>query len=261
MNVSDMTLMLADALLRSQFLPGAEEDSLSAAGRRPVRKASLFTVTISREVGALGTAVGHEIGQRLEWPVYDQEIINKIAEEMGKPSTHVRGVDEKHFNWLEECLAGLLSDYHVNPTSYLKHLIGTVRALGLKGKCVIVGRGANFILPPETTLRVRLIAELKDRIKVIGRLRGISDAEAARWIEKTENDRVRFVQATFGKDLANPLHYDLVLNTSRLSAAECADTVINTLHGMMKRNEAAAREETLPFSKMAVERAGSLAVK
>lgn len=259
MNVREMTLGLAEALLRSQFLPGAGEVSLTAAGQRPDRKVPLFTIAISREAGALGTTVANEIGKRLGWPVYDQEIIDKIAEEMGKPSTHVRGVDERHFNWLEECLAGLLSEYHVNPTSYLKHLIGTVRALGVKGRCAIVGRGAAFILPPETTLRVRLIAELKDRIKAIGRQRGISDAEAARWIENTEKDRIRFVQASFGKDSTDPRHYDLVLNTSRLSAAECAETIISALHGMMERDELPDRQETLPVSALAVEHAGSLA--
>jgi cytidylate kinase len=205
-------------------------------------------------VGALGTTTATEVGKRLEWPVYDQEIINKIAEEMGKPSPKVRGVDERYFNWLEECMAGLLTDYHVSPAAYLKYLIGTVRALGVKGRCVIVGRGANFILPPETTLRVRLIGDLKDRIQVIGRRRGVSNREAARWIETTEAERVRFVQCNFGKNPADPQYYDLVLNTSRLSAAECADTIIHTLHAMMERTPSSTGEnEASPTSRSGVE--------
>lgn len=221
MNVHDMALNLTEAVLRSHF--PAETDKSPARETRP------YTITISREVGALGTTTANEIGNRLQWPVYDHEIIDKIAEELGKPSTHVRGVDERYFNWLEECMAGLLTEYHVSPAAYLKNLIGTVRALGVKGKCVIVGRGANFILPPETTLRVRLIADLKDRISVIGRLRGISDKEAARWITATEAERVRFVRCNFGMDPAAPLHYDLVLNTSRVTPAECAETIVHLL--------------------------------
>jgi cytidylate kinase len=233
MNVRDVSLSLAEALLRSHTVTGAGEHE-GPAGERPA-----FTVTISREVGALGTTVGTEVATRLGWPLYDHEIINKIAEEMGKPTTHVRGVDERQFSWLEECLAGLMSEYRVNPSEYLKHLIGTVRGLGARGRCVIVGRGANFILPPETTLRVRLVADLKDRINVIGRLRGISDRDARRWIEEVEKERTRFVQSNFGKDVADPRHYDLVLNTSRLSPEECAETIIHTLQGKLHRPQAA----------------------
>jgi cytidylate kinase len=238
MNIRDVTLSLTEALLRSHTVTGAGENEGPAAKRPP------FTVTISREVGALGNTVGAEVATRLGWALHDHEIINKIAEEMGKPTTHIRGVDERQFSWLEECLAGLMSEYRVNPSEYLKQLIGTIRGLGARGQCVIVGRGANFILPPETTLRVRLVADLKDRINVIGRLRGISDRDARRWIEEVEKERTRFVQSNFGKDVADPCHYDLVLNTSRLSAEECADTIIHTLQGMLRR-PLPAKEETV----------------
>jgi cytidylate kinase len=250
MNVRDVALSLAEALLRSELPPETAENGSPTARRRPVKEKPPFTIAISREVGALGTTTAKEIGKRLGWPVYDQEIINKIAEEMGKPTTHVRGVDERYFNWLEECLGGLVAEYHVSPSAYLKHLIGTVRGLGVKGRCVIVGRGASFILPPETTLRVRLVAELADRIKVIGRLRGVSDREAERWIELTDAARVQFVKRNFGKDPADPLHFDLVLNTSRLTPAECAEAIVRVLH-LLEEREPAATEQALPAPALA----------
>jgi cytidylate kinase len=238
MNVRDMTLTLTEALLRSHTATGSgEAGEKGAAGKKPP-----FTITISREVGALGHTVAEEVAKRLKWPLHDQEIINKIAEEMGKPSTHVRGVDERYFSWLEECMAGVMSDYHVNPTAYLKHLIGTVRGLGAQGRCVIVGRGANFILPPETTLRVRLVGDLKDRIKVMGWRRGISDREAERLIEKLEQERTRFIRGHFDRDNTDPRHYDLVLNTSRLSVEESTDIIIHTLEMLEHRREPARQE-------------------
>src|SRR5262245_39962979 len=120
MNIRDVTLSLAEALLRSHTVPGTDENIGTAASGSGVPKESpAFTVTISREVGALGNSVGTEVATRLGWTVYDHEIINKIAEEMGKPTTHVRGVDERQFSWLEVWVAGLLSEYRVNPSEYL----------------------------------------------------------------------------------------------------------------------------------------------
>jgi cytidylate kinase len=242
MNTHDTALTLAETLLRSEF-PG--ETGSHPPGSPPAVEKPPFTITISREFGALGTTTADAIGELLAWPVYDREIIDKIAEAMGKPATQVRGVDERPFNWLEEVLANLVRDFPVSPTAYMKSLVGTVRGLGAKGRCVIVGRGAGFILPPETTLRVRLIGEFEDRVRFIGRSAGISDREAARRVEQTDAERARFVRGNFGKDPADPRHYDLVLNTSRLSVEECADTVVHTLRLMMARPGAAAAVESL----------------
>src|SRR6516164_5144872 len=64
-----------------------------------------FTIAISREAGANGSAVGRLLGERLGWPVYDYELIERIASEMGLRSTLLESVDEKRMSWLEECVA------------------------------------------------------------------------------------------------------------------------------------------------------------
>lgn len=237
MDPRDLSLSLADALLRSQTPPS--EDARRARTKPP------FTIAISREAGGLGKTVAEIVGKRLNWPVYDQELINKVAEEMGRPSFHVRGVDEKYFSWLEEVMSNLLADSFVNPRAYLRDLIATIRGLGAVGKCVIVGRGSTFILPPENTLRVRLVGDLPDRILAVGRRLGISDKEAVRWIEKTERERMMFVMRNFGKDPSDPHYYNMVVNTSVTPAEDAAELIITALHQLEHRREskAAPREE------------------
>src|SRR5262249_55051640 len=120
-------------------------------------------------------------------------------------------------------------------------LVGTIRGLGLVGHCVIVGRGASFILPPESTLRVRLVADLADRVKLIGRLRRISDREAARWLEQVEATRIQFVKNYFHKDGTDPPHHDLVLNMSILSVPEAVEIILTALH--LREHPVPAEEE------------------
>jgi len=237
MNARDISLSLTEALIRSQRPTGEEATRHLFSSKAPL------SITISREAGAKGHPVAVETGKLLNWPVYDQEIINKIAEEMGQPTTHVRGVDEKYFTWLEEVMANLLTDYHVNSLAYLKNLIATVRGLGTVGHCVIVGRASSFILMPKTTLSVRLIGELPDRIRAIGRRLALSDKDAAQWIEKTEHERTQFVKRNFGKDPSDPHLYNLVLNTSVMPAEECAEVIVAALRCFEKRPLAAPREE------------------
>src|SRR4051794_28206074 len=87
MNVRDVSLNLTEALLKTATQETTE--------KKPFAEKPPLSVAISREVGALGSAIAVELGKRLGWPVYDQELIDKIAEEIHRPSFHVRSVDEK----------------------------------------------------------------------------------------------------------------------------------------------------------------------
>jgi hypothetical protein len=199
-----------------------------------------FSIAISREAGALGYTVAAEVGHRLGWPVYDREILDKIGEDMRRPPRHLQALDERPVSWLEEFLAGVASQHSVSPDRYLKYLVGAVRGLGQIGRCAIVGRGANFILPAETTLRVRLVASAEDRARVIARRLALTPREAAAWVERAERQRGEFVRRAFRQDVADPRHYDLVLNMSRLSVEEAADVIIRVLHGFEGRSGSAA---------------------
>jgi cytidylate kinase len=188
-----------------------------------------FSIAISREAGALGHTVAAEVGRRLGWPVYDREILDKIGEDMRRPPKHLQALDERPGSWLEEFLAGLSSGHSVSPDRYLKYLVGAVRGLGQIGRCVIVGRGANFILPAETTLRVRLVASAADRARVVARRLHLGPREAAAWAGRAERERGEFVRRAFRQDVADPHHYDLVLNMSRLSVDEAAEVIVGVL--------------------------------
>jgi hypothetical protein len=64
--------------------------------------------------------------------------------------------------------------------------------------------------------------------------------EAAAWAERAERLRGEFVRRAFRQDVADPHHYDLVLNTSRLSVEEAADVIIRVLQGLEGRSGSAA---------------------
>jgi cytidylate kinase len=161
--------------------------------------------------------------------VYDKEILDKIGEEIRLSARHLEAVDERPGNWLEECLSGVQSQYHVSGETYIKYLLGTVRGLGAVGRCIIVGRGANYILPAATTLRIRLVAALEDRVQMMAGRLELSEREAAAWVQKTERQRLEFVKRCFGKDATDPHDYDLVLNMSRLTVEDAADIIIQTV--------------------------------
>jgi cytidylate kinase len=106
--------------------------------------------------------------------------------------------------------------------------IGTI---GKHGRAVIVGRGANFILPPEGIFRVRILAPLEMRVQNVARDFGVPVEEAKRRVLRTESARRAFVRKYFHADIADPVNYDLMINTGALSIEAAEKTVMGALEG------------------------------
>ena len=59
------------------------------------------TIALEHEPGTPITEVAREIGSRLGWPVYDHELLERIAQEVGVPVRLVEEVDERRQSWRE----------------------------------------------------------------------------------------------------------------------------------------------------------------
>jgi cytidylate kinase len=232
MNTKSSSKPLADAMERTRQRWQVGRATEGTTGATPVPSPPGWTIALSREAGANGTLVARAIGERLGWAVYDRELLEQIAEEMGLRASLLESVDEKRKSWLLECLEAFTSSPAVSKSAYVRHLVETLLSLAVHGECVIVGRGAAQILPVATTLRVRLIGPVDHRIATIRQRFGISPEEATRRVGQIDEERICFVQDHFHKDPTEPWHYDLVLNTSRFSVTECAELVIDALHQM-----------------------------
>jgi cytidylate kinase len=170
------------------------------------------------------------VGGQLGWPVFDRELLQRIAQEMGLRTSLLESMDEKRRSWLVEFLESFTSARALSENAFVKNLIETVLSLGAHGECILVGRGAAQILPAETTLRVRLVAPLSERITSKVQQLGISREEAARLIESIDQKRTHFVKDHLHKDPRDPWLYDLVLNSARYTVRECAELIVEALH-------------------------------
>jgi cytidylate kinase len=109
-----------------------------------------------------------------------------------------------------------------------------VNSLGIIGRAVIVGRGANFILPPEKRFAIRIIAPEEIRVKNVAFRFGVSLAEAKKRIKNRETKRKTFIKNTFHKDITDVGFYDLILNTARLDLQAAVETAVGTILGAQK---------------------------
>jgi len=217
----------AEALLRASKHWQARQH---AEAKEPLQKTpTACTIAISREAGALGSSIGQEVATRLGWQLYDQELLNRIGEEMGLRASLLQSIDEQGKNWVRDLFEGFRG--HVRPAEhrFVQRLIEMIGSLARHGECVIVGRGSALVLPAETTLRVRLIAPRPFRVATIQQAKGLSPEEAAHWVDTTDRERAAFSKDFFHKDATDPALYDLLPNVSRFTVNQCAGMIIEAL--------------------------------
>ena len=188
-------------------------------------KPPISVITVSREPGSGGMLVAKALAQICGFDLYHKEVINEIAKNVNISSRLMETLDEKGMNVIHEYISAIVHHAHLWPDGYLRQLMEVIGAIGEHGQAVIVGRGANFILPPERRFRVRIVAPREFRIKRVANDYGVSENEALRRIIRTNSDRKAFIRKYFNANIEDPMHYDMVLNTSTMSIEKAAKAV------------------------------------
>ncbi|MCU0302725.1 MAG: cytidylate kinase-like family protein [Thermoanaerobaculales bacterium] len=204
-----------------------------AAGRDRVAEAPQTAwgpfVTISREAASGGVEVARRIGERLGWAVLDKELVNGLAEDLKLEPRLLELMDETRSNWFSETLLNLFHSRLVLQDSYVD-LLGKVVALAASaGRVVIVGRGANLILPREHGLRARVVAPLEHRVAEIARAERLDPKSAARRVEEIDGSRRDFIRRHFSVDPTSSELYDIVVSTAAFGIEGAADLVIRAI--------------------------------
>jgi cytidylate kinase len=196
-------------------------------------KEGVSIVTLSREPGSGGRIIAGRLAEKLSIDIFHQEVIHQIAESADVSATVLETLDERGLNTLEHWISSLVHERHLWPDRYMQHLMKVIGTIGSHGRAVIVGRGANFILPPEKRFAVRIVAPQAWRIENVSKEFDISLEEARRRVLRTDSDRRAFIRKYFNADIADPTNYDLVINTNTLKLDDAVN-VISAALGMVE---------------------------
>jgi hypothetical protein len=165
----------------------------------------------------------------LKVEVFHQEVLHEMAKRAEVSEQMLATLDERGQSILEDWISSLVYDRYMWPDEYLQHLMNVIGTIGKHGRAVVVGRGANFILPPEQRFRVRVTAPRKLRIQNVARDFNLTEDEAKRRVIKTESDRKAFIRKYFNADIADPDNYDLIVNTGTLSVDDATKVIAGAL--------------------------------
>jgi cytidylate kinase len=196
-----------------------------------------LTIAVSRETGSRGGTIAHRAARKLGWTVYNQELLEYIAQE----GPFCQGVAENQTpaaaKWADDHLQVLLREQNLSQHPSIAQLARIVLALGAEGECVVIGRGAGCILPAESTLDVRIIAPLADRIAYMSQRMRLSLEAAAAEVAQRDRQRAEFIATHFHRQPEDIYQYDLILNSSHLGEELCAELIAQAARAKLTARE------------------------
>ncbi|WP_372683391.1 AAA family ATPase [Desulfosarcina sp.] len=188
-------------------------------------------ITISSEPGSGGRVIARGLAKRLGIDLFDRDIVKEIAESAHISGAVIETMEKDRLSGIKDFISSLVNDRYLWPGVYLDHLMKVVAAIASHGNAVIVGRGANFLIPAEDRLSVRVIAPLEVRVKNVAKEFGVTREEAKRRVINRENRRSAFIRQSFNADVADPRNYDLVVNTQKIDIDASLGAVIGMVVG------------------------------
>jgi cytidylate kinase len=192
-------------------------------------EARIPVITISSEPGSGGTIVGQEVAKRLDFDYFNREIVEGIAKSAEIRSTVIDSIEKERLSGIEDFIASLIKENYLYPGIYLEHLLKVVGTIGEHGRAVIVGRGANFILPPEERFSVRVIAPFEVRVQNVANWHKVPVEKARQRVIQRESKRRAFVRQSFNAKITDPHNYDLTINTGAIKIESAVEVVIGAV--------------------------------
>lgn len=185
-------------------------------------------ITISREFGSGGRTIGKDVAEQLGYAFYDKELIEKIAEKSGlskdfieKNAEYSRSTHPFSYAFVGRTVEG------VSVEDYLwKKQREIILNLAETGRCVIVGRCADYILRDRSdVLNVFIHADLAKRCDRIVRLYGETDNQPEK--RAMEKDKKRAVNYKYYTDTQWGMsqNYHISLDSGEFGIEKCVEII------------------------------------
>lgn len=201
-------------------------------------------ITVEREYGSGGAMIAQRLAKHLGWKLWDQELTSEIARTAKVTREAACRCDER----VDPLLSRLFRVYargsyertlpgtetaHFNADTMVKMLHRVIEEAASKGNCVIVGRGAPYILRNRPdSFHVFIYAPVDEKVR---RLRSIgqSEKEARQFIEEVDRERASFIQHYFGKEWPHRPLYNLMIN-SKFGDEHVVETILQDIASLEK---------------------------
>ncbi len=201
-------------------------------------------ITIEREYGAGGSLVAAELARRKGWQLLDQQLTCEIAKHAAVDEHAVKRCEERCDPLLHrlakvfwrgsyERSLPISDDKIFDADELVHHAHKVMEKKAEEGNCVIVGRGAPYILRARPdAFHVFVYGSREKKIRRLVKLK-MSEKDATEMVDTIDRERAAFVRKYFNAEWPCRRLYHLMLNSDH--GIEHAVNVILTTMDSLER--------------------------
>jgi cytidylate kinase len=185
-------------------------------------------------MGTGGIPIAHKAAEKLGYTLLDGEAIEKAAKDYGLTHESIKKADEKPPPF--EAKLDKQVEFDLLQIELL------ILDFALKGDVIIYGRGGQYLLEGiRNVLRVRIIAPFEERVERWAEREWLDPDLARTMVRKSDQQRAGFIKYYFDREWDNPLDYDLLINTSRITVETAVELICQ---GVQDKNLLDLKEES-----------------
>lgn len=179
-------------------------------------------ITISRGSYSRGKEVAEKVAQKLGYECLSRDIIIEACNEFNVPEMKlVRAIHDA---------PSIMERFTHGKRRFLAYFQAVLLEHFQKGNVVYHGLAGHFFVKDVShVLKVRIIAEMEDRVRLEMKREGISKNEALAILINDDEERRKWGLHVFGEDTWDPALYDLVLHIKKLNSDDAADLICRTV--------------------------------
>jgi cytidylate kinase len=177
-------------------------------------------ITISRELGSMGSEIAQILEQKSKYRLIDKAILSADLFQQG--ISDMKKFDEKK--------PSLYNSFSSENYIYIHFLQSALYKFVEKGRCILLGRGGQYFfgdLPG--TMKIHVIAPYKLRLQRIKVRFSCDSLKAEKTMQTSDRERSGFHNFFFNIDWQDSGLYDLVINTQHLSPKKAVEIIIDVL--------------------------------
>ena len=202
-------------------------------------------VTISRQAGAGGITIGEKLAAYLDkqlpgmvhWTVFDKNLVDVVVNEHKLSERILPYMKEAKISEIDDMIENLFG-IHPPQSTLVKRTTETILRLARMGRVILVGRGAPIITRDiKGGIHVRLVGSFGKRKEHIKEYYKLDNKAAEIFIKNEDLGRAQYLKTYFDQNIDDPLLYDLIVNTDKVSYEDAAILIGDTVIKRIKSQE------------------------
>ena len=179
-------------------------------------------ITISRGSYSKGKEVAEKVALKLGYQCLAREVLLEASKEFNIPQIKLaRAIHDA---------PSIFERFSYGKEKFIAYFQSALLKCVQRDNVVYHGLAGHFFLKEiGHVLKVRIITDMEDRIKLEMERQSISREEALAVLKRDDSERRKWSQHLYGIDTADPILYDLVIHVGKITVDDAVDVICHTV--------------------------------